>query len=565
MNRTTSILTAGLLAACASLLQPAPAAACGGFFCSQSAPVNQQAERIIFSDNGDGTVAAVIQILYSGPSERFAWVLPVSGAPDVGVSSNVAFQRLQQQTNPTYQLNRIIEGSCASDFRGGPSSAEDSAGAVDAGAAADAGAAPPVSVVDGGSVGPYDYVTIALNPELENPGDAAVEWLTAEGYDVSDMGRDTLGPYLASGMNLIAFRLTKGSSTGSIRPIVLTYEMGSPMIPIRPTAVAAERDMGVMVWVLGESRAVPMNYRHLVLNQALINWFNPGSNYDAVVTAAADESGGQGFVTEHAGPRDTVLTQPLFNEWEELRLADFEGVGDGQVLTQILNQFRGWDGIREAVTAAVPVPEGLELETFLGCPGCYYDWRDEEIPGFEREVFFESMEENVLAPMRATQELMERADWITRMYTTMSAEEMTMDPIFGFNRDLGPHSNQHVADQIIHCRPDRTQADASWTIETPNGDRIVGEGRTWPISFGEVPAARRIEQADAAGEPEVVEDRGPTIQESLAEINADFTPTLAPPLDAGVSGGGGCSAGGTGAGLGFALALLGLVALRRRR
>ena len=147
MNRTTSILTAGLLAACASLLQPAPAAACGGFFCSQSAPVNQQAERIIFSDNGDGTVAAVIQILYSGPSERFAWVLPVSGAPDVGVSSNVAFQRLQQQTNPTYQLNRIIEGSCASDFRGGPSSAEDSEAGATATSVPPSGASTPTTLV----------------------------------------------------------------------------------------------------------------------------------------------------------------------------------------------------------------------------------------------------------------------------------------------------------------------------------------------------------------------------------------------------------------------------------
>lgn len=83
-----------------ALCAPDQAEACGGFFCSQQAPVNQAAERIIFSQNGDGTVTAVVQILYEGPSEEFAWVLPVPGIPDVGVSSDIVFTRLQAATNP---------------------------------------------------------------------------------------------------------------------------------------------------------------------------------------------------------------------------------------------------------------------------------------------------------------------------------------------------------------------------------------------------------------------------------------------------------------------------------
>jgi hypothetical protein len=34
----------------------------------------------------------------------------------------------------------------------------------------------------------------------------------------------------------------------------------------------------VLVWVAGESRAVTRNYKTLELNDALINWWNPGSN-----------------------------------------------------------------------------------------------------------------------------------------------------------------------------------------------------------------------------------------------------------------------------------------------
>ena len=129
-----------------------------------------------------------------------------------------------------------------------------------------------------------------------------------EGYDVVPPGGDPddiaslLGEYLQDAMNLLAFRLTKGNDTGTIRPVWITYESDQPMIPIRPTAVAANDDMGVMVWVLGESRAVPVNYKGLELNQALINWLNGARNYNQVVIAAANEAGGQGFVSERAGP-----------------------------------------------------------------------------------------------------------------------------------------------------------------------------------------------------------------------------------------------------------------------
>jgi len=93
-------------AAAAVLGLSSPADACGGFWCSQSAPVNQTAERIIFVANQDGTTTCVVEIQYAGPAESFAWVLPVQGVPTVRVSSNVALQRLSQATQPQYQLER---------------------------------------------------------------------------------------------------------------------------------------------------------------------------------------------------------------------------------------------------------------------------------------------------------------------------------------------------------------------------------------------------------------------------------------------------------------------------
>jgi hypothetical protein len=145
------------------------AEACGGFFCSQAQPVNQAAERIIFSDNPDGTVTAVVQIVYQGPSERFAWVLPVPTVPTIGVSSNVAFTRLQTATNPNYTMTTTIEGTCA-EATSGATSGFSADGSFSSSGGDSGGTSGGVSVVDAGTVGPYDYEVIQVNPALEDPG-----------------------------------------------------------------------------------------------------------------------------------------------------------------------------------------------------------------------------------------------------------------------------------------------------------------------------------------------------------------------------------------------------------
>src|SRR5688500_944630 len=83
--------------------------ACGGLFCNSAQPVNQAAERILFVENDDGTVTAVIEIQYEGPAESFSWVLPVPGVPLLSFSSTLAFDRLQSATNPTYMLQTTFE------------------------------------------------------------------------------------------------------------------------------------------------------------------------------------------------------------------------------------------------------------------------------------------------------------------------------------------------------------------------------------------------------------------------------------------------------------------------
>lgn len=562
----------------ATLAGQPDAHACGGFFCNNVQPVNQAAERIIFSTAPDGTVTATIQIQYSGDAESFAWVLPVAGSPEVNVSSNLAFTRLQAATNPQYILSTRIEGSCLDDgLRGGPSFNSGGAGADAAASFGGDAGAPPVTVINSGSVGPYDFVVISVDSSTPSPTDTAVEWLHDNDYQIDESGAALLEPYLAGGMNLLAFRLTKGNSTGSIRPVQIVFGPGQASIPIRPTAVAAVADMGVMVWVLGPSRAVPVNYFSLELNESLINWLNPGSNYNAVVTEAANQAGGQGFVTEMSGAA-RPLADTIFQTWEREQWESYRDVDwadrEGQMLSQVIGAFGGYDGMRDVIAATVPLPPDQPEVTYddlVSCISCYYRWEDTDIVGLTPATFLAAVDTYVIEPMERTRELFEESPHMTRFYTTMSASEMTRDPAFDFNASLADVSNIHNAERVIECSPSISQFEAPWRVEIPGGPTVRGVGGTWPFSdptTTTMPANARIVRYDTEGPAIVQTDNGPSIQAALAEHNAEIARR-----SPGVVVGGGssalCSVGhaenARTTGLAF-FALAGLaIALRRRR
>ena len=122
--------------------------------------------------------------------------------------------------------------------------------------------AQPVAVIEQGSVGPYDYVTIAVDPTPRRSGRGR-DRLAHEQRLRADRPRRRRcsARTCADGLNLLAFKLTSDADAGAIRPVMLTYESERPVIPLRPAAVAAQDDMGIQVWVIGPSQAVPDNYK----------------------------------------------------------------------------------------------------------------------------------------------------------------------------------------------------------------------------------------------------------------------------------------------------------------
>jgi hypothetical protein len=522
---------------------PKSASACGGFFCSQSAPVNQAAERIIFSDNGNGTVTAVIQILYQGPAEKFSWVLPIAGVPkegDIGVASNTAFQRLQTATNPQYNLTTRVEGQCQQELPGAASGGSTSigVGVPNAGGPTAGGG---VTVEASGVVGAFEWTVISLDQSLSDPSEAAVTWLHANGYDVPDGSRGLIRPYLQDGLNLLALKLTKGADAGSIRPVVLTYPADKPMIPIKLTAVAANEDMGVMTWLVSNARGVPQNYLSLELNEAKINWFNAGANYNQLVTAAANEASGQGFVTEFAGP-SIDLSNVVWSSNDEFMWTNFKNAS-GRTSARLFDEsFFAWgtfDGFWDVVRETVKLPADLSMEQLQGCPQCYADRLTLSEP-----AHLAALEKTVIEPMRAVQALLVSRPYVTRLYTTLSAAEMTVDPLFTFNPELPTVSNVHRATRVIECNANVTFMSAPWRIELPQGGVIRGIGSSnlnVPAEIADQPSNIRISRLASSGPGVVLEDNTAAISRDLTEYNGSVPKAVG-------SGGSNAQGGTTGAG-----------------
>jgi hypothetical protein len=98
---------------------------------------------------------------------------------------------------------------------------------------------------------------------------------------------------------------------------------------------------------------------------------------------------------------------------------------------------------------------------------------------------------NVIQPMRTVQNRLSAHPYVTRLCTTMSAAEMTGDPLFTFNPDLPTVSNVHTATRVIECNPDVNQFNAPWRIELPQGGAVRGTGSqvgTWPNAFAAQPS-----------------------------------------------------------------------------
>jgi hypothetical protein len=573
MSRLTAIL---LTLAAASALRPATAHACGGFFCSRpppdgSLPIAQAGEQVLFV-LGNGQVEAHIQIIYKGDAAQFSWVVPVTALPTLDVGTDVMFDRLEAATRPSFQLMWQMDGTCQG--FGSQSDGAGCGGASERGYATTTGGGAPGHAVEGpavevafrGNVGPYDSAVIRSDDPM-----ALKTWLTTNGYYVSDQAARVVDDYVAAHSYFVALRLQQGKDTSAIQPIVLRMAGDEGCLPLKLTAVAATPDLRVNVWVLGAARAVPLDYVEVGINQAKLDWFNFGKNYDALLGQAANEAGGNAFSVEYARPARDVAQRFNIDQsqidtlsrmtdassylaW--LRTMGFEFTG--QVLAVLRKQLPlpadvAARGVTEAQYYASPY-------TYGGTPS-----------PFDAQATTADLQAAVFGPLAKVQPLFASHAYLTRLATFISPEEMTKDPRFVTNAELPDVQPGHAAVAHMLCGDedyDVCHAPVRLHLETGVDVNFgVAAGAPAACDSSKTPTYDRtavdtLPSADvgwlreATGEGHLVVDNRAMITSGLAAQNASVQ--LSP-------GGCGCSVRGRARPLAFALAIVALVIARTRR
>jgi hypothetical protein len=297
-----------------------------------------------------------------------------------------------------------------------------------------------VDVVSTAAVGPYDTAVLTATDS-----EALVAWLQANDYAVPDALSETLLPYIGGTTHFVALKLQKDRTVGSLEPFALRFDGVQPSIPIQLTAVAAGDDMPIDVFVLGTERAIPSNYLHVRRNPLRRRAMESRAFALQRVSQAVDEAGGHAFETVFA---DTLSMQLYTGDLSDY---DIGGLAESPDLVAWMNALAVnavWDVTVEDIAAVVPFPDDVEPADVLACPSCF----EEELTAiaFDGPAFTDAMVDHWLEPVVAADALLD-GGYVTRLRSTMSPSEMTLDPMFEQKAGLPDVSNVHRVHQATRC------------------------------------------------------------------------------------------------------------------
>lgn len=414
------------------------ALACGGFFCNGTDPVDQTGETVVFEVE-DHTVTTHVVVQFTGRAKDFAWILPAPGIPEVFLSSETLFDTLQVRTEPIPQLTR--EADCGTLYP--PSAASDAAFTDNSTYTADTGSPPAVQVLATPAVGPYEGFVLAATDEK-----ALVAWLQANQFAIPDTFAEAATPYLQDGMNFLALKLSKSATAGDLPPLGVKWVGDRPSVPLTLTRVAAQPNLPVTVYVLGEHRAVPLSYLHVQMNPLVYDWFGRGVNWLERVGRAADEAGGHAFATTYAGATGSADLGCQY--YDTAGLASLPHALDW-FLALPAHGFYGTPALLQVLRQVVPAPSGVDEIDFYN--NTYYyeaQWAALDAT-FDPVAATAALTAQIVTPCTDAASILARSPYLTRLTSTVSPEEMTVDPEFGFNPDLPDVSNRLHATLEDHC------------------------------------------------------------------------------------------------------------------
>lgn len=327
--RTTQTLFLSIPVLALALSHANDASACGGCFhetvIQQSEATQVTGHRMILSVSKAQTTLWD-QVSYMGEPKSFAWVLPIKGIVDVGLSSDVLFQNLDAMT----QVN-VVSPSISCDpppFCSGSAAAGGGFGST---GTATGGGPPPVTVTAQSVVGPYETV------QLHSSDPAALgTWLSDHDFVIPDDVKPIINSYVAEGFDFLALKLVPGKDVSAMRPVRVTMPGGSPVLPLRMVAAGTGVTTPVNLWVMGEGLYEPSNMPDFVIesSQLVWNWDTMSSNYADLKKTTFDASKGKAWLLEAGEPfpayhlKDSINT---FAQYDPKNSGYADDMGQGAV------------------------------------------------------------------------------------------------------------------------------------------------------------------------------------------------------------------------------------------
>ena len=551
----------GLTSLVILLASPAPAEACGGFFCNRpravpdafgNPPPVQAGEQIAYGIESDGSLQMSVRIFYQGAAPEFAWILPVPVLPTLSLGTDQLFAALDTPTQPYFRVHeRSVVGQCIPNpYCGvGPDAgvAYRDAGASDAAAASDGSAGLTVELMS--TLGPFETVVLA-----GGTGADVQAWLTSHHYVIPAESIPLLDAYASTGHHFVALRLRGDATVDQIQPITLTMPATSPCLPIRLTSFATQPDLPIIAFFLGDARAVSSNYSMLDPTWDDIGLWRGGTSYSSYVTRAVRAAGGHAFVTDYAGPTPTFSTPELAS------VLDLASETSPSRFLQQLN-VRGYlhdPHILAILSQYLVPPAGMMSRAYYNCLvfGPPFSFVDSGVGGCGTPTSYDPMaaanaiDLAVTQPLVAAHALLARHPFTTRLYTTMSAPDMTIDPEFRLDPALGAVPRQRGAVLVIECEYGHYDDEAGGYYSTDRGATLAfaptphATAQSWCLSHGR----------GWSGGHDVV----PSIDGGRYPDGAPR-----PPAVFAAGGGSGCAVGGSGSAGVWAIALV-LAAVARR-
>ncbi len=291
MNRTTLVIGLSLTTSGLAVFASRDAAACGGCF----HPPTQTAtditdERMLLSAS---TTQSTLydQIQYAGSPTSFAWVLPIHGTVDVGLSADVLFDSIDALTATQIvapPTNCPPPPNCGNFGNFGGASAPTAA-------ADDAGAAAVVTVTKAENVGPYATV------QLHSTDSSALDnWLAQNGFNIPADVVTVINQYVTEGFDFLAMKLLPNQGVQAMRPVRVTTQGGSLSLPLRMAAVGTGVTVGITIWVVSDGRYEPQNFPFFHIEDSALVWDfkTNSSNYTTLRAQNEAALGGKGWEME---------------------------------------------------------------------------------------------------------------------------------------------------------------------------------------------------------------------------------------------------------------------------